>query len=425
MRIQVATESNNNPSGSAALEDNALSSDDILDILSDESDDELSKGGSDEKVTEKKGKEVSKEGKDAEESRDEEEQVDEEEEKKEIKLEDTEDDDLKFLHVNRREILKAYPDLFKKFPSLEKSIYREQEYAQIFPTMAEARESKEALDNYTQIESGLLSGDIGNILSAVKNSDARAFDKITETFLPTLSKIDAQAYSGVLSQVLKSAAISMFTEGKKRENENLQLAAQILHEFAFGDNKITAYNFRNKVSTETNPKEEELNQREQGFLKQQFDVAIGDVSGRAENIIKSTIDKHIDPKNVMTSYVRNNAMKDIMNEVDRNIKGDKTFTALLDKLWERSFEDNFSESSKIKIKNALLSKASTILPDILRKVRADALKGHTTSRRKDEEEIEDKKPLPRGNVAGSSKNSSGSKSKDGRGMKTADFFLQD
>lgn len=413
-------------SGGTTLEDGALSADGILDILSDDTDTTENDKGKEDKEKDEKSKDKGP-GKEVRGKEDEEgDEGEEEDEGKEvIKLEDQ--DDLEFLHVNRRDILKAYPDIFKKFPSIEKSIYREQQYAELYPTLQEARDAKESVDNYARFESSLLNGDISDVLNTVKNTDANAFERITETFLPTLNKLDKAAHASILSQVLKSAAITMYGEGKTRNNENLQLAAQILHEFAFGNGQITPYKFKHDIEVRENPREQELMNREQGFMKQQFDVAINDVSGRAENVIKSTVDKHIDPKGLMTPYVKGKASKEVLEEVDRAIKGDRSFSAILDRLWERALDSNFSEQTKIKIKNAILAKSQTVLPDIIRKIRADALKGYATRNdngrradKDDEEEVVDK-PAKR-DVAGPRNSSS---KKDGRGMKTADFFLQD
>src|SRR5215469_7143808 len=65
----------------------------------------------------------------------------EEEIEEEVKLND---DDIDIdSPVKRKELLAAYPDIFKKFPYLEKSMYREQQYSELFPTMSDAKVAAE------------------------------------------------------------------------------------------------------------------------------------------------------------------------------------------------------------------------------------------------------------------------------------------
>jgi len=411
------------PDDEGILEDSTLTPDGILDILN--SDDESDEPGKtdDSELDEKE----EKEGKDKKEEieEDDKEGKEDKKEEKEIKLNEDEEDELTFKHIPRQQILKKYPNFFKEFPSIEKTIYKEQQYSELFPTMQEAKDSKEAAENYQHFESALLSGNISPVLNSLKQSDPNAYEKVVETFLPTLIKSDKNASAIITAQVMKGSIITMFSEGKARNNENLQLAAQILHEFAFGTGQISAYVQKHKIDDTKNPKEEELQNREQSFIKQQFDVAVSDVSERTENVIKSTIDRHIDPNNIMTPYVRGKAVQDIISSVDEEIKKDRSFNTLIEKLWEKSMNDNFSKGSKDKIRNALLAKAQTVLPGILRKVRAEALRGNAARSFK-KEEVEEKEEKPKvSRMAPARENSDRGKNKDGRGMKTADFFMQD
>jgi hypothetical protein len=61
-----------------------------------------------------------------------------ESEEAEVKIESKDEDleDLRYTNVPTRDTLKkAYPDIFKKYPELDRAIYREKAYTEIFPSI--------------------------------------------------------------------------------------------------------------------------------------------------------------------------------------------------------------------------------------------------------------------------------------------------
>lgn len=353
------------------------------------------------------------------EEKDEKEEDEEPEEKEEIELnEDIEEVD--FQNVPRKkEILAKFPEIFKTFPGIERAIYRDQQYAEVFPTVAEAKEAAESVAQFKQLEGSLLAGDLATVLTAVKNSDSDAFAKIGDNLLQTIAAVDKDTYQSIIGNVLQHAIYNMAHAGVEAGNEDLKTAALLFNQFVFGKTKIEQPTVKQRV--ETSDKEKEFATRQENFVKQQYNVAVNDVGTRAQNIIKSNVERVIDPKGVMSSYVKNNAIKDVMSQVESSIASDARFQSTLQVLWKQSFEGNHSEANKLKIRNAILSKTKTVLSEIVRKVRADALKG-VAARKKDDEDEEDKKPLPRGNVRNETKRE---KEPEKKKMRTIDFLNQD
>src|SRR6185437_12878138 len=164
-----------------------------------------------------------------------EEKESEEEEEKEEKTSDEDEEEKEpdiFQDIpSRKEILKAFPDLFKKFPGIASAIYRDRQYTEIFPSIDDARQASESLKDFEHFEQSLLSGDLNVVLESLKESDKAAFGKVTSNILATIQKVDEPAYYNVLSNVIKGAASTMFAEGQRINNDNLKGAAQILHQF--------------------------------------------------------------------------------------------------------------------------------------------------------------------------------------------------
>jgi hypothetical protein len=356
-----------------------------------------------------------------------EEKIEEVDELKELEaeLEAPSEEDLELMTpVRRKEILAKYPTLFKDFPYLEKAYYREQQFTELFPTLPDAQQALEKariMDGFE--EKVMQGGNIGLVLEAIKGENPETFKQVVDNLLPSLQKTDQGAYFHLLGNVIKSTIMSMVQEARNlgENGQPLQAAANILNQYVFGTNNFTRPELLARPQDKSvTGKEEEIKKREQEFITRQFETVRNDLQTRADNVLTATIEGNIDPKKVMTDYVRKNATREARESLDSLISKDTRFRALLDKLWDKAFQDKFTKDSQDRIKAAYLSKAKTLLPTVIKKARADALKGLG---RNTEESSPRKGPIT---VGRSTSQSSGKKPGDvPKGMKSIDFLMQD
>lgn len=331
--------------------------------------------------------------------------------------------------VKRQEILKAYPDLFKKFPYLEKAYYREQAYTELLPTIDDAKEAIEARDSLRKFESDLLSGDTLSVLQVVKKTDEAAFAKIVDNYLPALAKVDQNAYFHILGNINKAVIRNMVQEADRTKNDELKSAAVILNQFIFGGSEYTPPAKFSK-EPDTNPEADQLKKEREDFKREKLTSVASDLQTRTDNSINNTIVNHIDPKGVMTEYVRRNAIREAKSMLEEVLAQDSRFNVHKDKLWEKAIESNFSPLSTKAIQTAYLGKAKAYLPSIIAKARNEALKGQGKRESTTEEREEKKGPLPAGKAASprnSSQNNNGPSGKENasKGKKTMDYFMED
>jgi hypothetical protein len=300
-------------------------------------------------ITDKTGKSTEKSGKDKvktqteletdDESSDEDENEDDDELKElENELKGPTDEQLELVTpVRRKEILKKYPELFKDFPYLEKAYYREQQFTELLPTIDDAKSAvakAQALDNF---ETDLGKGSTETVLKAVKEKNPQGFNKIVDDYLPTLARVDEKAYFHVLGNLTKQTIMAMVGEARRSNNEALQSAAAILNQYVFGTTDFkppTALSTDNPEDTQN----KKVDEREQAFVRRQFEGAHTDLNTRVNNTLRNTIDAHIDPRGSMNEYVKKNASKDALETLEGLISKDTRFKALTDKLWEKAFE---------------------------------------------------------------------------------------
>lgn len=405
-----------------AIEDKSLNKEDVITLLGEDDDKEVI--DLDKPIKEKEVVEEDKEDKELDKETDELKELEDE-------LEEPTEEDLELVTpVRRREILAKYPKLFKDFPYLEKAYYREQQYTELLPTIDDAKIAIDKSTTLDKFENQLMSGSTEDILKAVKDTDENAFFKIVDSYLPTLAKVDEKAYHHVIGNVIKRTIIEMVNEARANEdNKQLEAAAQLLNQFVFGTSKFANPTVLSKEQPK-DTKNNELEEKERQFNQRQFESARDDLSTRVNNILRSTIEAHIDPKDSMTDYVRRNAVREALENVENLVSQDSRFKVLVDKLWNQAFKTNFSKKSLDDIRSAYTSKAKTLLPSVIKKARNEALKG-LGKKVKDEETIEseenDSTVSPKLRTSTSSSTNSGRSVKDQakaipKGMKTLDFL---
>jgi len=397
--------------GVESKSDTIATDQDTLDILNVETPEEKEA----EKETEKEDKE-DKEDKDTEESEEdtesEEDEETEEEDKIELKDEEEEPEQKLVTPFRKKDILKKYPDVFKDFPYLEKAYYAEREYRELIGSPEDAKElvtKAQTLDNF---ETQLLTGNTEEVLKAVKDHDDEAFSKLVDNYLPTLLKVSPDAHYHVVGNAVKRIIYGMASESKRTGNEALVQAATILNQFIFGNSEFQPPTNLSKGEDDTIKKER------QQFNRERFEAARDDLGSRLHNTLKATIDAHIDPKGLMTPYLKKTAVNEALKEIQGLVEGDKNFRSLLDKHWQNAFKTKFDKQSLDKIRSTYLSKAKSLLPTLIQKHRNEALKGigKRTNETKDR-----KGPLAPGRTT----TSKGAKTEVPKGMSTLEFLMQD
>lgn len=319
------------------------------------------------------------------ESDDEEADVDDKGKKKEVidEKEDPEEEDLELTTpARRKDILKAYPDLFKKFPYLEKAYYREQAYTEVNPTIEDAKETKERALEFDKFEASLLKGSSVELLKSVKSADEGAFVSLVDNYLPNLKVADKDAFEHIVGNLTREIVANMASAADSNKNEDLKAAAILLHRFMFGENAVykAPFSFKNAngvvaKDTKANEEETEISKEKEEWQKQKYDDAVSALTMKTDSAIKSMIDQNIDTKGLLTPYVKKTAVKECMELLDKTISKDTRFITTLNKLWEKAGQENYSKVSLDNIRSAYISKAKTYLLQLISKVRNEALKG--------------------------------------------------
>jgi hypothetical protein len=393
-----------------------MTKDDIIDFLGDDDDEETEqidlddkkddkkkdksddKKDDDEEIEEEDTKDSKKKDKSKSDSEDEEDSEEDEDKDDLSELEeeldelDEEPDDEKLeltTPVSRREILKKYPNLFKDFPYMEKAYYREQQFTKYFPNPADAKAVVEKADVLDKFENDLAQGDITKALKAVQ-TNKKAFGKMVDKYMSALNDVDSKAYQHIYGNMVKHVIMSMVKRGQASKDDSLIESAEALNKFIFGSDQFehpTMYG--DTKDDEKDTTEDAVKKVKQEALESKFKGSVDDLTERVRKIFKSTIKTNIDKKEQMTDWARNVASDQALTTLENLMNRDTRFKSLIDRLWEKAIETDFSKDSMDRLKRAFTSKAQTLLPSVLKKVRTDALKGSGKKSAKAKEDIED------------------------------------
>jgi len=368
-------------------------------------------------------------------------EVREKEEDDELELIEPEEDDEEIEKLNieerneeietpprKREILKKYPDVFKDFPFLEKMMYRDKQITEMFGSFDDAKEVAEKSETFNSFESQLLSGNTEEILRSVKETDEKAFNIIIDDYLPTLAKVDKEAYFHVIGNLNKRLIMEMVAEANDLENTDpdraadLKQAALMVNQYVFGNTKFTPPTTR--VPKKSPDEQSESEKERLSWVQERFESSRDDLQTRVDNTLKATISDYIDPKNVMSGYVKKNAVADAMKILTSAIASDPSVSKNLNRLWKSAFESKFSRDSLGRIQSFYLSKAKGNLKNAILKARAEALKDLAPKIR--EKEVDDEEtPRRQRNITPGRPSQPQNKNGMKKGESVTDFFMRD
>jgi hypothetical protein len=362
------------PSNDGPIEDRAIGAAGILDALNDETETIPLPDDKEEQDNEPKTTKTDQESEDKPAKKETIELVEDEQDEKEPELNE---DELEIIAPARRaEILKAYPDLFKKFPHLEKAYYRDQKYSELFGTPRDAEQVIETARTFEHFAQAVSQGSTKSVLEGIKQQNPDAFASIVDNYLTDLKSVDEKAFYHVFSNAIKSTAAAMAQEAQNSKNEDLLIAARLMYQYVMGTTNYTGpTKFAKEKPAQEVQQNNELNQERMQFFTERFESAQGDLQGRVDGVLKNTIDQNMDPKGSMTDYVKRVAVNEAMDSVKAQIDKDPGFRRLLDRLWEKAADERFSRGSIEKIRSAYLAKAKTLLPGAIKVSRNAALRG--------------------------------------------------
>ena len=281
-----------------------------------------------------------------------------------------------------RQLVAKYPKIFKDFPGLRNTFFRERDYAKIYPTIEDARESYEQLNRLKAGEQRISQADPGDFIDLLGEYDINKQRKFVQNFLPALLQKNRTAFQAVTEPVIKHMIRSAFNDAKRNGNNNLMNSALNVHEWMFGDDKVeepARIETKQQRESEPDPEKERLRAENQAILRGQHDNFVSAVLDSSSRSITNIIRKNLPDE--VTDFMGRSITRDVMDELANVLRDDPAHRSNMERLIKQAAQSKYAPEWKDRVQSAYLSRAKLALPTIIKKVRSQALKGTTTKPR--------------------------------------------
>jgi len=298
----------------------------------------------------------------------------EEEEKEEKVEEDKEEKVVSFRHrPTVRDITTKFPEFFKTFPDMRHVLFREGEYANIFPTIDDAKEASQTVENYNHLSDLVSSGkreDFTEFLKGINEADS--LSQMASNFLPSLHEVNSDLYYRVTQPILESILRNAYKTGLDGGNDNLKNAALHVARWALGDPAYATGEKKSEPIKIDTPKSSDLDRERAEFYTQKYNDAKGYVDSTASSRLYAEVKRGFDPNNILPQATVDLWTKHIVEEIDRSLVKDERHMKAINSMWKRAHAAGYAGDWKDRILSSYLSAARALMPAIRAKARATA-----------------------------------------------------
>jgi hypothetical protein len=306
-------------------------------------------------------------GEDEEDKEDKEDDEDSDEDDEEDKTE------IPFNRPSLKEIKAEFPDLFKKFPELRESFFRELEFTKLFPSIEDAKEAFTENEAFSNLQESVLSGDPAPLLDSVEKTDKNAFELLSLSFLPSLYKKNPELYTQAVNPLLQNLVRSLY----KSSDENTKNAGLVLAQFLFDDDGEGIAKGLKSIVKSLKPDEEQtkLKAKREEQLSTQFRTSVGHVEETIAKSLRAIVLKNpaFDPNKTFSKFLREQGATEIGRRISKQLQQDRGHMDVMASRWKRARANGFSSDDESKIVSTYLARAKSLIPDACAKVTAAML----------------------------------------------------
>ena len=280
-----------------------------------------------------------------------------------------------------RQVVNKYPKLFKDFPGLRNVFFRERDYSRVYPTVEDAQEAYDQLNTLKAGEQIISNGNPKDFLEVLRDYDANKEAQFVENFLPSLYKTNKPAFETITTPVIQYALRTMHRDAARNGNDNLTNSAVNVYEWLFGTDNIEDGGTRQPLprTQQSDPEKETLKRERDQLLQTRHgefvDGALNTASRKIDGIIKSSLPEEIGGFEVKS------ITREVMDRLGAVLRADSAHRSNMDRLIRNGKNEQYSEAARERLSSAFLSRAKLALPEIIKKVKAEALKGGSKPRK--------------------------------------------
>lgn len=320
-----------------------------------------------------------------------------------------------------KEISTKYPKFFKEFPAVREALGRELAYTQVFPTVDDAKEAGEVIQNFSKLEETILNGDPSLLLGSLHNKSEQAVNKFAKNFLPTIQKGNPKLFFALITPYINKILRNALDNANSADNKDLAKSVRWLARYIHGTED---------GSIPEDPKidegdENDGNEEVTTLREQNKDLAMKslrrfgeDVKDYTEKILEREILKNVDPEDALPSFMREALVGKIIRDIQVSLNSDASHTKSMTALWQKASKNGYSKEDRSQLITAFLARARKILPSIRDKHKKEVMKKLTSKGREERIPNNNRRRIPESGAPAS--RNSNPKSKDINWRATSD-----
>lgn len=333
---------------------------------SEDTDDESEESG------EEESEDVTDDSDDAETDDDSESEDETEDEDKDGEKKDEKDENLpKPLRFS--EIKAKYPEFFKDFPQFRGMVAGYYQYNQLFPSVEDAKEAAEVVQNYNNIAESIFTGKTDEFLNEIKGANEEGFNKFVNNLLPGLFKADERAYYKIATPIVDNVFRSLYTEGINSGDKNKTNSAIIAFASTFGLSiekaKQKLESEPESISDKKTPEQIQVERERNELLTEKYQMVSNRIDSELANSLDAEFKQGIGPD--WTEFEKKTYLKECYNALKEELGKDANHSGRMKALWKKEQQSGFAGKNADSIKNAVLSRAKASIPAIRLKVKTE------------------------------------------------------
>lgn len=283
------------------------------------------------------------------------------EDDKEVKAEDDKDVDSSIAASPIKAATAKYPKLFKEFPELRESYFRDRDFRQVFPTVEDARLAYDATEQYSFIQNEVASGNPTSLVEFL-GKDTNTLARFGRSFLKQSMATNPEAFEHITKPILIGVLNNAMKEANLHGNKNLAASVKWISQFALGDPNIPADTFTADKAPDSNGRNPVI----EGQLKEFTDEVFEQGQTQTLELIADSI---ADLK--VNKAVKKTLIREMFAEADKRISADKPHMKMMDTIWNKVRRGAVNRQNRATIVSAYVGAFKKLLPSVRASVLRD------------------------------------------------------
>jgi hypothetical protein len=268
-----------------------------------------------------------------------------------------------------------YPNLLKEFPAVRKAIFQSREYETMFPTVDEAREAAQRVQDYDEYEQHIMNGESAILFRSIVDSGEegpQVLEKFVLNLLPTIEKFSPDLKGKMLFPYIRNILLTAQKDGESTGNKNLALSVKHISKYLW--NRFDLPDVPKAPRIEDNPEALRIARENETLRSQRAQEFQGEVISSGVSELKRMVEASLVKDKNFSPIERRALVEQIVSETRRALHGDAQYNRQINSLWRRAAQAGHSRESIPRIVATFLGGAKSTMPTIRARVVAGALK---------------------------------------------------